>query len=435
MKINISYKISLLLLPWFVSAQDTADISLSEVLSRVGEGNQSLQINEQELQSARAQYRQTQAAFLPQVSVSHTGTRTNNPVYAFGGKLNQGVFGQSDFAIDALNSPDAITNFTTNIEVKQPLINADAYLQRAALKNRSQAQNLQNKYSIAAQKLEAQKAYMQLQLAYRAQQVLRKAFRTAQAHQKISDNFYQEGIISKAQALQAAIRVAEVEEKLAEAHANVGNSSDYLRFLMNAKEERIYKPADSLSLKTYQAAQPGAVPNTSDLLAMEKAQEARMAMWNAQKMGFLPSLNAFGNYQLFDNDVFQGGSDNYLVGVQLKWDLFKGSTRLGKMQETKAEYQKARLEKEQYKSKKQLEIDKVHRNLQKLRLQLHTQKLAVQQARESLRIMADRYQQGLEKTADLQMAESALQEKELRYAQSIFNHNYTSAYYQFLTQE
>jgi len=111
-------------------AQDTTLIALSSVQEHVQQSNHTLQINAQELQTTLAQYKQTQAAFLPQVSVSHTGTRTNNPVFAFGGKLNQGVFGQSDFAIDALNNPDAITNFTTNIEVKQPIINADTYLQR-----------------------------------------------------------------------------------------------------------------------------------------------------------------------------------------------------------------------------------------------------------------------------------------------------------------
>lgn len=435
MKINISYTFSLLLLPWFVSAQDTVEIGISEVLSRVGERNQTLRINELEYQAARAQYRQTQAAFLPQVSVAHTGTRTNNPVFAFGGKLNQGVFNQSDFDVDALNNPAAISNFTTNIEIKQPLINVDAYMQRAALKNRTAAQNLQNKYSAAAQKLEAKKAYMQLQLAYKAQEVLEKARRTAQAHQAVSQDFFKEGIISKAQALQASLRVAEVEEKLAEARANVGNASDYLHFMMNAEAGELYRPTDSLMPVTYQAGRTETLPQTSDVVAMDRAQEARKDMWNAQKTDFLPTLNAFGNYQLFDNDVFQGGSNNYLVGVQLKWDLFKGSARLGKMQETKAKYQKARLESEQYQSKKAMEIKKVYRNLQKLRLQLQTQKIAVAQARESLRIMAQRYRQQLEKTADLQAAETTLQEKELRYAQSIFNFNYTSAYYQFLTQE
>lgn len=415
--------------------QDTSKIGLKEVLQAVEDQNQTLQIKNQEYEAASAQHRQSQAAFLPQVSLSHTGSRTNNPVFAFGGKLNQGVFAASDFNITNLNKPKAISNFRTAVEVKQPLLNFDAFSQRAALKDRAQAKRLQKEYASGAQELEAHKAYMQLQLAHRSLKVLEKALMSSQSNLKISRDFHHQGLISKAELLLVKMRVSEVREQLAEAQNSIGDASSYLSFLMNETNAAVFQPRDSLSIQPFQEKEKPKAGLTKDILAMQKAEAARRAMWNAEKLDFLPSLNAFGNYQFYDSDIFQGSSQNYLIGVQLQWDLFKGSRRLGKIQESRAEYRKAQLEKEKYQDQKQLEIHKVRRSMNRLAIQLKTQILSVEQAKEALRITRDRYKQGLEKTADLQRAESTLQEKELLYAQSIFRYNYAAAYYQFLTND
>lgn len=53
---------------------------------------------------------------------------------------------------------------------------------------------------------------------------------------------------------------------------------------------------------------------------------------------------------------------------------------------------------------------------------IESSKRAKEQAQEALRIRTDRYKQGLEKTADLLMAEALTSQKELQYIQSIYKY-------------
>jgi outer membrane protein TolC len=50
---------------------------------------------------------------LPHLNFTEDISRGDDPVYAFGTRLRQGQFTQSDFALDALNHPQSIGNFAT----------------------------------------------------------------------------------------------------------------------------------------------------------------------------------------------------------------------------------------------------------------------------------------------------------------------------------
>jgi outer membrane protein TolC len=158
-------------------------------------------------------------------------------------------------------------------------------------------------------------------------------------------------------------------------------------------------------------------------------------MHKADQMAFLPRLNAFGTYELHDNEIFQGSANGYLFGAELKWNLFEGSKRFGKSQKSKAEYDKSKLQLAQYKSESKLELNKAIRSLEDAQNKLTLTNLALQQSEESLRIRTNRFQQGLEKTTDLLLAETQYSQKQLEYYATIFQHNYALAYVQFLTKE
>jgi len=62
---------------------------LEEAIERAMQNNRSLKISAAEQQVAEDNYRQTLAFYLPQVSVSYTAVTTDNPLHAFGMKLQQ----------------------------------------------------------------------------------------------------------------------------------------------------------------------------------------------------------------------------------------------------------------------------------------------------------------------------------------------------------
>jgi len=418
-----------------LNAQDVIPISKAEVLSRVSEENRTIKISEEEFNEAKADYRQTNAIFIPNITVSHTGISTTNPLMAFGSKLNQEVLTASDFDPTLLNEPNQIQNFATRFEIQQPLINVDGFYQRQAARRKMEAMNLKIERTSDYLMLEVNKAYMQLQLAYKGVEVLEKALKAAQANKQLADNNFKQGYLQQADVLEVEVRVTEVQNQLQTAKSNVKNASNYLSFLMNDTTETILRPTDSLGIHAQSVNMvPQVSEERSDIKAMRLASNAYEAMNKADKMAFLPKLNAFGSYELYDDQVFQGNANGYLFGAQLSWTILDGTKRFGKAYKSRAEFEKSKLQYEQYVSQSQLELNKAKRMFEDAENKLKLNKLAMDQSKESLRIRTNRFKEGLEKTTDLLMSETQYEQKQLEYYQTIFEYNYAQAYLQFLTK-
>ncbi|APZ45351.1 transporter [Polaribacter reichenbachii] len=431
---------SILILFLFVStlsiqAQEIIPISKADVFAKVKEHNTSIKISKEEFNAAKADYSQTNAVFLPNITASHTGISTTNPLMAFGSKLNQEILTANDFNPALLNDPTTTRNFATKIEVQQPLINLDGFYQRKAAKSKMEAMSLKTERTQDYMIFEVDKAYMQLQLAYKAVEVLGKALEAANANKKMADNSFNEGFLQRADVLNVEVRVTEVKNQLQTAKSNVQNASNYLSFLMNDKTYVVYKPTENLSVASFNVDDKNISENRSDIKAMELALKGYEAMNKADKMAFLPRLNAFGSYEMYDDKIFQGDANGYIIGAQLSWDIFQGSKRFGKAKKSKAELEKSKLEYNQYVSKSNLELNKVKRQLVDAKNSLELTKLAVEQSEESLRIRKNRFKEGLEKTSDLLIAETQFAQKQLEYYQTIFEFNFTQTYLEFLTKQ
>ena len=419
----------------YVSAQNIEPISKATVLLRVSEANTSLKISEQEFNAAKADFRQTNAIFIPNITVSHTGISTTNPLMAFGSKLNQEVLTAADFNPDLLNNPERTQNFATRLEIQQPLINVDGFYQRKAAKNKMEAMSLQTERTSDYLAFEVDKAYMQLQLAYKAVDVLQKALEATLANKKMADNSFKQGYLQQADVLAVEVRVTEVKNQLQTAKSNVENTSNFISYLMNDTSNNILIPTDSLDINTFDLVTASQISEErSDIKAMQLASNAYETMHKADKMTFLPTLNAFGSYELYDDKVFQGDANGYVIGAQLSWTILDGTKRFGKAQKSKAEYEKSKLQYEQYVSQSQLELNKAKRMFMDAENKLRLTKLAMEQSKESLRIRTNRFKEGLEKASDLLMAETQFAQKQLEYYQTIFEYNYAQAYLQFLTK-
>jgi outer membrane protein TolC len=415
-----------------LQAQDTVSISKSSLLEKVTQ-NLQLKIANQNYQSAKADYKQTRALFLPNISASQTAMVTTNPLMAFGSKLNQEILTPMDFDPNLLNNPKQTQNFATQIEILQPLINLDGWMGRKAAKAKMEAYGLQTQRTLEYLQLEVQKAYMLLQLAYKAVGVMQKAEGTAQANLKMVENYFKNGMLQKTDVLNVQVRVNEIKNQLAAARSNVQNASDYLAFLLNEDVKGTYKPSESLETN-FSATEIAKVlnENRTDIQAYQKTTEAYKNMLKMQQMSLLPRLNAFGNYQLYDRTIMGFQANGYLLGAQLSWNLFDGMKSYGKIDKAKADFQKAETEAEQYKKQSQLELQKTMRQFQDAKNKLTNAQLAWEQSKEAYRIRQNRFAQGLEKTTDVLQSETLMYQKELEYQQTVFEVQFTQLYLQFL---
>lgn len=435
-KINLLFLIGAVLVSALGFGQDTLTISKKDIGQIAKDKNLQLQIANQAYKSAQADYQQSNALFLPSITASHTAISTTNPLMAFGSKLNQEVLTASDFNPALLNDPAATQNYATKIEVLQPLINVDGLYGRQAAKSKMEAFQLQTERTGEYLALEVNKSFMQLQLAYKAVKVLEKANKTAEANLKLIENYFKQGILQKTDVLSVQVRVNEIKNQLQYAKSNVQNASDYLAFLLNEDNtNKVYKPLEELdntiSISSSNTTLSG---NRKDILAMDKSSEAYAKMYQSSKMNFLPSLNAFGSYELYDDTLFGTNAQGYLIGAQLSWKVFDGYKSIGKMEKAKAEFQKAEVENQQYKSQSQLELNKTNRQLKDAENKVNLEKLALEQSQEAYRIRSNRFTQGLEKTTDLLQAETQMFQKELQLLQAVFEYDFTQEYLQFLSK-
>jgi outer membrane protein TolC len=435
-KINLLFLFGTISISTLGFGQDTLTISKNDIWQKANDKNLQIKIANQAFKSAQADYRQSNALFLPSITASHTAISTTNPLMAFGSKLNQEVLTASDFNPALLNDPAATQNYATKIEVLQPLINMDGLYGRQAAKSKMEAFQLQTERTTEYLALEVNKSFMQLQLSYKAVKVLEKANATADANLKLVENYFKQGILQKTDLLSVQVRVNEIKNQLQYAKSNVQNASDYLAFLLNEDNtNKVYKPLEELdntiSISSINTTLSG---NRKDILAMDKSSEAYAKMLQSSKMNFLPTLNAFGSYELYDDTLFGTNAKGYLIGAQLSWKVFDGYKSIGKMEKAKADYQKAEVENQQYKSQSQLELNKTNRQLKDAENKVNLEKLALEQSQEAYRIRSNRFTQGLEKTTDLLQAETQMFQKELQLLQAVFEYNFTQEYLQFLTK-
>ena len=416
--------------------QDTLSISKGELIQKLSDKNLQLKIAEKTYQSANADYHQSRAIFLPTINVSYTGISTTNPLMAFGSKLNQAILTPADFNPTLLNNPDKTQNFATKFEIHQPLINVDGIYERQAAKSKMEAFQLQTERTKEYLELEVSKAFIQLQLAYKAVKVLEKANGTGNANLKFVENYFKQGLLQKTDLLNVQVRVNEITNQLQYAKSNVQNASDYLAFLLNEDNNgKTYKPSEQLENSiSVEAINTSLSDNRKDIKAMTKSSEAYSKMIQSSKMAFLPRLNAFGSYELYDRNFLGTSAKGYLVGAQLSWTVFDGYKSIGKLEKAKAESQKANIEKEQYKAQSQLELNKTNRQLKDAENKVNLSQLAFEQSQEAYRIRQNRFTQGLEKTTDLLQSETQMIQKELEHLQSVFEYKYTKEYLQFLTR-
>lgn len=417
-----------------IQAQTSSVISLDEVKSKAKEKNTSLKISEQEYAFAKAQYESSSAVLLPQISLSNTSTFTNNPLYAFGFKLLQRDVTTSDFDPQLLNDPGNVENFNTRIELIQPLINLDGWKERKMANINAEASNLQMQRTEEYIELEATKTYMQLQLAYKSLSVMEMAKETAVQNQIWAKNNFDQGLMQSAAYLNMEVRVAEIEHKLNLATSNLQNVSDYLNFLIGAESSLLLSPNDELILDPIATENNSILSmNRKDILAMQYSVDAQEKMLESSKMNFVPRANAVANYE-WNDDSFGGfGANNYMIGLQLSWDIFSGYKNIGKIHQEKALLEKASLTQQKYIHESELELSKARRQFADSKNQVELTGLALEQSKEAFRITSNRFKQGLEKSTDLLYSETKYHEKELEHAKAIFNYNFSKAYLNFLT--
>lgn len=416
-----------------VSAQDsTRHIRIEEAVALALNNNRTLHLAQLDEQIAAANYKQTEAIYLPQIQLSYNAMSTNNPLNAFGFKLQERSITQNDFNPDLLNHPAGTPDFMGQLSIQQPLVNIDLLYMRKSAAKQTEVYQYKTQRTKEYLTFEVQKAFLQLQLTYQLVKVLEEALQTAQSVYTFTDNHFKQGLVQKSDVLNAQVQVSKVQSSLTKTKSAIQNVSDYLGNLLGQKMGITYQVDEMAPAAPSHNGMDTITTTRADFMAIQKAIEASDLMINSNKMSYLPKLNAFANYQLNDSRMLGFGANAYLAGVQLSWDIFKGNKTKNVIATQIVERNKLSEQLLQQKDQSRVELQKANRDLADAQAEIKQHKVAIEQAAESLRILQNRYQQGLVNTTDILMAVSQLSEQRFSLAQAEFAGNVTKAYLEFL---
>lgn len=414
-----------------MAQENQVAISLDQAIDSAMLHNESLRQSRLDARIAKEQSLGADAVFMPQVGLSYTAYFTNNPLNVFGFKLQEQTVTSGDFDPIKLNNPGFNKDFSAQLEVTQPIFNLDAIYQR----NSARAYHRMQEWSSERKKeyllFQVKKAYLEVKLAYQNKDVIAKSLQTADAFLKRAEDMYEQGLIQKADLLDARVFQSRMKTNFQTAMSNITNASDQLGFLMGKQPGTVYLvDTERFTMQSVRALN---LNSRADILAYEAGLAAAKNKLKADKMSLIPRINAFGNYQYNDAKLFRFNADSYFAGIRLSWKIFSGTQDWHKIKASRLERDKMVSRLNETKSKAEVEYQKTMRQLTDLNYEMKQAESMVQQADEALNIQTDRYTQGLSSTTDLLRTQTQLAQTRLMREMVYFKKDLTISYLVFIT--
>jgi len=375
-------------------------------------------------QEAKAAARMARTQLLPQLGFTEDISRGNDPVYAFGTRLRQRQFTHADFALNALNSPQPIGDFSSRFSGQWMAFDSfrtQKEIHRADLFKRSAASSAKAVDQQIVLRVVA--AYQQVLYAQREIDVAQHEQETAAALLTSVDEHVKAGLAVESDRMSAEVNVAARKQELIAAQGDVELAWAVLREAMGAPELKAseLKPIEPHAFPqgALEEELATAAKMRPDLMALGQAQSAQASAVGAAKCGFGPRVSAYGNWE-DDRTSFGGsGGNNWVAGVQISVDILPIGKRAQLAQES-ATKQKIDAQVTATQQHLQLEVSQAHIHRQTAELQVETARAAMDQSAESLRILRNRYSAGLATITDLLRAEDAERQSQSNYWHAVY---------------
>src|SRR5271165_5307169 len=134
-----------------------------------------------------AAIREARSPLMPKIMFTESAVRGNDPVYVFGTRLRQQSFTLADFALNRLNTPTPISNFSSRFSGQWSLFDGlQSWFGVSRARYMQQAVEQQLDRTDQELMYQAVQAYFAVLLAHKQEQVAEDALKTAQAIEESS---------------------------------------------------------------------------------------------------------------------------------------------------------------------------------------------------------------------------------------------------------
>ncbi len=369
----------------------------------------------------RARARLPLKGILPSARIEAGVIRTTDPIGAFGTTLRQRLVTPAAFDPAKLNYPSAVTNAQGGLVLDVPIMNGDAWLGLRAARAAADASTAAGEWASVSTRTDVVRVYYGAILAEAKAGVLAQAQQAADAGVRQVRAMVTQGLVTKADALQASVRASDVAAQLLSARSDALTARQQLALLMGRTTTELPTLPDALpddaavmALATHDTAAVGALSVASstgeirdDVRAAQAGVLAATTDRRRAASTMLPRVNGFARYDWNDPRTLYAGQKNWTVGVMASWSLFGGNAELADVAVTSARADAARAGLDAARAQSRLERDDAARRLTLSLQRLTLARDAADQSREAHRLVQKRYDGGLATIAELLAAESS----------------------------
>lgn len=382
-----------------LQAQDAPTID--QAIRSAWQNQAGLQAGAAMVEKAKAEAEANSGLRLPSVSLQAGFQRTDEPMMAFGWKLNQARITPADFNPTVLNHPDPITGFGASLSLNQPIyVGGRIQAARKAGEAMAQAEGAAQAHRRQQVAFAVAQAYFGAQVAEQGQRWAEDTLKQAQETERFVTARVQEGLMLRSEGDRAKAFRAQAEAGLAEAKQRLASARSALRLLSGiAPEAKLATPVEA------PVAEPQGEAHRSDLEALRRQVEAAHQGTRASRGTLLPEVGFNASLGTARYTWSEGGNWSSL-GLGARWTFSFSDHR--KLSAARAQARAAELGLKWQEAQASREVEEARRAVDTAAARLASAREAVA-ASESVRsVRAARHREGLLPLVEVLDAESAL---------------------------
>ena len=389
------------------------------------ENHPALRAASQEVEGAGADKKIARSGYLPRLDLTEDYIHSTNPVFVFASKLGQERFGVTDFALESLNNPDPFTNAATRLVLRQNVWDAGRTIlgnQAALLGVDAASGSLERARQQVA--FGAIRAFWDAVLADEMLTVARAGEEAAGANAGLASRQVEAGLAVPSDRMSAEVRLSEVRAMRIRAEQGALVARAALRQALGLSEDRVFllsppsvgpEPGLSDAAGADAVEGPGgaearvseALSSRPDLRSLEVRISQAQVGEKIARSGYLPEVGVGAQYEWNATNPFGNDGDNWSVAASVRVPLFEGLETSARM--ARARSDRARLEaiREAMAEGIRLEVSAAHADTVAAAERLSVAESALALADEALRIVRERYTEGMAVVVELLGAEAA----------------------------
>jgi outer membrane protein len=399
-----------------VSASAQTPLTVTEAIARARAQNPDAGSSAAVERETAQRIRQARAGYLPKVDVVESWQRGNQPVFVFSSLLAQRQFTAADFALGALNHPEALDNFRSAVTLEQSVFDGATRAGVAAAglgHDVATANRVMVDHDLAAS---VTSAYGRVLVAAAASQSAAAAADTARADRELASNRRDAGLVTDADVLQLDVHLSRTHEQQIRAASDERIARAQLNQLMGEPLGEAFaldrSPGAALIDTTDLASlEAEALKNRPDVKLAVLQEQLAGATQAAARAAFLPQVAAQGGWE-FNGGAWNARTSSWVVGAVARINLFRGFADTARLVEAREQTARRALERDKSETAARLDVYIAVARLEAARASATVGRAAVDQARESRRIVRDRYEAGLADVASLLRAAEAVVQAE-----------------------